>query len=53
MRSGKSVRQVPINLVGGVCSTIITSIRKQGIANILPPNKSQHYTAVLVIDEAK
>lgn len=50
MRSG--TRQVPINLTrGGISSTIICGLYKQGVANVLNFNpRNQHYTAFLVID---
>lgn len=48
MRSG--TRQVSINLTGGVSSTIVCSLHKQGVANVLNLNpRNQHYTAFLVI----
>lgn len=50
MRNG--ARQIAINTSGGVCCTITTSLRKQGVANVFNLNpQNQHYTAFLVIDE--
>lgn len=51
MRSG--IKQIPINLTrGGVSSTIICGLYKQGIANVLNLNpRNQHYTAFLTIDD--
>lgn len=50
MKNGK--KQIAINTSGGVCYTITTSLRKQGVANVFNLNpQNQHYTAFIVIDE--
>jgi hypothetical protein len=42
----------PLTLPGGVCTTIIAGLCKQGVANVFNLNpQNQHYTAFLVIDE--
>lgn len=51
MQPRRLAQSVPINMTsGGVSSTITTSQRKQGIANIFPYKKeNQHYTAFIHI----
>lgn len=46
----RKVRQIAINLSGGVSPTIVCGIHKAGVANTLPLKEiNQHYTAFIVI----
>lgn len=46
----KGVKQIAMNLSGGVSPTIVCSIHKAGVASTLPlKDINQHYTAFLVI----
>ena len=46
----KGVKQIAMNLSGGVSPTIVCGIHKAGVANTLPLKEiNQHYTAFIVI----
>lgn len=48
----RKVRQIAINLSGGVSPTIVCGIHKAGVANTLPLKEiNQHYTAFIVVYE--
>ncbi len=52
MRNGKSARQVPINLTGGVSPTLTWGIHRASVNNTLPADRPhQLYLAFLVINE--
>lgn len=46
----KGVKQIAMNLSGGVCPTIVCGVHKSGVHNTLPSEKPhQLYLAFLVI----